>query len=41
MPGTALLAALIVLAHLAFVGFAALVSLLALQWPRVVWATVA
>jgi hypothetical protein len=41
LPGTALLATLIVLAHLAFVGFAALGSLLALQWPRVVWATVA
>jgi hypothetical protein len=37
---SALLADLIVLVHLAFVGFVALGSLLVLRWPRLAWAHV-
>ena len=37
MNGYALLAAAIVVAHLAFVVFAALGGVLALRWPRIAW----
>jgi hypothetical protein len=37
MTGYAILAALVVVAHLAFVVFATLGGMLALRWPRIAW----